>query len=85
VYFVQDGRYDVHVDGQFVGALGPGDTFGEVGVLGEGVRMATVIATRDGSVLALGADAFRGALSGDPLVSSDAHELAAERRRGPSG
>ena len=85
VYFVQDGRYDVHVDGQFVRALGPGDTFGEVGVLSEGVRMATVIATRDGSVLALAADAFRSALSGDPLVSSDAHELAAARRRGPSG
>ena len=43
-----DGTASVSRDGEAVGSLGPGDTFGEVALLGDDVvRTATVTATTD--------------------------------------
>ncbi len=45
-FLVQEGTADVLVDERPVAALGPGDFFGEVAMLGEtGRRMAEVVAT----------------------------------------
>jgi CRP-like cAMP-binding protein len=43
-YVIADGRARVTVDGWKVAGLGPGDFFGELAVLGEGPRVATVAA-----------------------------------------
>jgi CRP/FNR family transcriptional regulator, cyclic AMP receptor protein len=45
VFVVVDGGAKVHRDGQEVAQLGPGDFFGEAGVLGKGMRGATVTTT----------------------------------------
>src|SRR5271165_60802 len=42
---IESGTADVIKDGKVVGSLGPGDVFGEMGVLAGGKRMADVVAT----------------------------------------
>jgi len=42
---IETGTADVIKDGEVIGSLGPGDVFGEMGMLAGGRRMADVIAT----------------------------------------
>jgi CRP/FNR family transcriptional regulator, cyclic AMP receptor protein len=44
-YVLLDGHVTVHRDGKHLRDLGPGDSFGELGVVGLTPRTATVIAT----------------------------------------
>jgi CRP-like cAMP-binding protein len=44
-YVLLDGHVTVHREGQHLRDLGPGDSFGELGVVGLTPRTATVIAT----------------------------------------
>ncbi len=45
VFVIVDGAARVHRDGETVAELGPGDFFGEAGVLGKGLRAASVTTT----------------------------------------
>jgi CRP-like cAMP-binding protein len=42
---IEEGTAEVTREGQHVGELGPGDFFGEIGVMERGLRTATVVAT----------------------------------------
>lgn len=42
---IESGTADVVRGGETVGSLGPGDVFGEIGVLGKQARTATIVAT----------------------------------------
>jgi len=42
---IEEGTADVVKGGEVIGSLGPGDVFGEMGVLAGGRRMADVVAT----------------------------------------
>jgi len=42
---IEDGTADVIKGGEVIGSLGPGDVFGEMGVLAGAKRMADVVAT----------------------------------------
>jgi cAMP-dependent protein kinase regulator len=44
-FVIASGTADVHRDGAYVRTLGPGDVFGEIGLLATGTRTASVIAT----------------------------------------
>jgi MFS family permease len=50
--------------------LGPGDVFGEIGLLRRSPRTATVTATSDGKLLTLGAEEFRDLVSAGPGLST---------------
>ena len=50
--------------------LGPGDVFGEIGLLRRSARTATVTATSDGQLMALGADEFRDLVGSGPGLST---------------
>ena len=45
VFVIAEGAARVHRDGETVAELGPGDFFGEAGVLGKGLRAASVTTT----------------------------------------
>jgi len=65
--------------------LGPGDVFGEIGLLRQSPRTATVTATAAGMLLALEADAFRDLVSSGPGLSTrllDLYRGALSRPKG---
>lgn len=63
-YAVADGTFDVSVSGRHTRTLGRGDGFGEVALLADVPRTATVTAVDDGIVLAVERDAFLLAVTG---------------------
>ena len=44
-FVIEDGTAEVHHEGAKVGSLGPGDFFGEMAMMGDGRRVADVVAT----------------------------------------
>jgi CRP-like cAMP-binding protein len=53
VFVIVDGAAKVHRDGETVAELGPGDFFGEGGVLGKGLRAASVTTTEPTRLITL--------------------------------
>jgi CRP-like cAMP-binding protein len=72
LYVVQKGIYDVEVDGKKVAELGEGSFFGELALLHDGPRAATVKATGDGAVWSLDRATFRY------VLASNAHNNTKE-------
>jgi len=71
-YVIADGALRVTKGkrGRHLRDLGPGDVFGEIGLLRQSPRTATVTATSEGSLLALEADEFRELVSAGPGLST---------------
>jgi CRP-like cAMP-binding protein/predicted MFS family arabinose efflux permease len=65
-YIIGAGLADVTVDGRRVAALGPGGSFGEIALLHDVSRSATVAAREDLDLVTVDRAAFLGALSSDP-------------------
>ena len=59
LFVLQDGTATVTSAGATVTSLGPGDFFGEIALLGEGARTATVTATSPVSLIAMYGSDFR--------------------------
>ena len=51
---IESGTADVVKGGEIIGSLGPGDVFGEMGMLSGGRRMADVVATSSMRLITLG-------------------------------
>jgi CRP-like cAMP-binding protein len=62
-YVLLSGCAAVSVDGELIGGLHGGDTFGEIGALGDRTRTATVVAATDAECFVLASWHFRGFLS----------------------
>jgi MFS family permease len=63
-YVVENGRVQVEIDGEEVNELWPGETFGEIALLRDVPRTATVTAVEDTELLALDRDEFIAAVTG---------------------
>jgi CRP-like cAMP-binding protein len=61
-YLIGSGELDVSIDGAYVGTLHPGDGFGEVALLRDVPRTATVVARTDGLLYGLEREPFLDAL-----------------------
>jgi CRP-like cAMP-binding protein len=68
-YVVESGRFDVEVDGAQRAELGLGDFFGEIALLRDVPRTATVTAGESGVLLSLSRDYFVPAVRGELLKS----------------
>jgi MFS family permease len=78
-YLVDEGEMEVAADGEVVATLGPGDYFGEIALLRDVPRTATVSARTDASLLALERDEFVSAVSGHPASLEAADAVVAAR------
>jgi hypothetical protein len=78
-YVVADGDLDVSVDGSQVATLHAGDYFGEIALLRDVPRTATVRARRSSALLALGRDDFLAAVNGYAPSLSSAEAVVALR------
>ena len=78
-YLVDEGEVQVIADGEVVSTLGPGDYFGEIALLRDVPRTATVTARTDAALLALERDEFVSAVSGHPASLEAADAVVAAR------
>jgi CRP-like cAMP-binding protein len=79
-FVVVSGTAEVHRDGERVGRLGPGDFFGEVGLLGpRWERSATVVATSPMRLLVMARRQFRELLFAAPTVAARIRGAATQR------
>jgi MFS family permease len=80
-YVVDAGRFEVEVDGRRIASVDEGDFFGEIALLHDVPRTATVRAVEDGAVWVLEREEFLVAVTGLPPAHAAAHEVSARRLR----
>lgn len=78
-YLIAGGTAEVTIEGRRVAGLGPGDFFGEVAVLSDGLRSATVTATTPLSCLVLSDDGLERLLVEHPRLSVNMLRAVATR------
>jgi len=82
VYFVEDGYADVLTPGgEATETLGPGDTFGEIGLLLTGQRTATVVARTPMRLLSLSEQDFTRIRGHAPELERSLRRLGVDRAR----
>jgi CRP-like cAMP-binding protein len=80
-YVVDQGSFAVLVDGEQVNTLDEGAFFGEIALLYDVPRTATVRAIGDGAVWTLDQEEFLTTVTGLPQSESAAHAVSEERLR----
>jgi CRP-like cAMP-binding protein len=70
-FVILDGTAEVSVEGVSRGSLGPGDFFGEIAILGEGRRTATVRSTTPVRMLVLFGTEFRQLEAAHPEIAAE--------------
>ncbi|MGZ4170923.1 MAG: cyclic nucleotide-binding domain-containing protein [Solirubrobacteraceae bacterium] len=83
-FVVVDGRLEVFMGGAYVRTITPGDGFGEIALLRDGVRTATVTAASHVTLYTLERAPFLEAVTGSRQAQRAARELIAERLAAPS-
>jgi MFS family permease len=77
-YAIADGEFEVTVDGRRIATLGRGDGFGEIALLHDGVRTATVSALTPGRLYFIDKGPFLEVLTGHPAAQLTATAIVAE-------
>jgi MFS family permease len=83
-YLIEAGEVDISIDGRVVSTLGPGQGFGEIALLRDVPRTATVTAKTDVTLDALGRDEFIAAVTGH-TASAQAADNVVSSRLGAAG
>ena len=80
-FVIEDGEASVAVAGEIVRTLGPGDHFGEIALIDEGPRSATVTPTTDLRCRGMAAWEFRAFVQEHPEVAWPLLQTLASRLR----
>jgi CRP/FNR family transcriptional regulator, cyclic AMP receptor protein len=78
-FIIQDGSAEVVRDGEHVADLGPGDFLGEMGIVTQSPRNASVVAREPMRVMVLTEQDFRGVARSFPSVAEQIKEAVRER------
>jgi hypothetical protein len=81
LYLVVHGRVAVTRGGQRLATLGPGESFGEISVLDEGPRTATVVAEEQSEVLAIASEDFYEILREQAEIAEGVIRILVKRLR----
>lgn len=84
-FVIEEGKAEVLRGGEHVAAVGPGDFFGEVAALEDGVRNATVRATTALTVIVMTARDFRDVVGHMPGLGDRVRAAIEQRRPQPAG
>jgi CRP-like cAMP-binding protein len=82
-FAIKDGSAEVRLGGQQTATLGPGDFFGEIALLHDVPRTATVRATTGLRLHALDPDTFVATVTGHPASAEAAGSIVASRLPAP--
>jgi hypothetical protein len=80
-YVIESGQLDARRDDRVLSHMGPGDCFGEIALLRDVPRTASVVATEDSVLQVLERDDFLAAVTGDGDARGRAEALASRRLR----
>jgi CRP-like cAMP-binding protein len=83
-YIVLSGEVEVDVKGRLRRRLGPGDFFGEIGMLDRGPATATVVTKAPVEALVLSHGQFRDAIKGNDALALKVMAAMAQRLRADS-
>lgn len=83
-YIVADGELEVAQEGARISELGPGGYFGEIALLRDTTRTATVTARTDTTLYALDREDFLAAVTGHPQSAEAAESVMSARLAGPA-
>jgi CRP-like cAMP-binding protein len=78
-FVLVDGNVDVRRKGRKIRSLGPGDFFGEISLVANTPRTATVTAATDVDLLVITAQAFRTLLGHQPQIANKVLAALADR------
>jgi MFS family permease len=81
-YVIESGEVDVSANGEHIGSMSAGDHFGEIALLRDVPRTATVTAKGDVSLYALERDEFLSAVTGHAASAEAADAVVASRLSG---
>jgi CRP-like cAMP-binding protein/ATP/ADP translocase/HEAT repeat protein len=81
LFIIHSGRAGVYMDQQQVGSVGPGDCFGEMAVLTQGLRMATIRAEADIQMWELDSKAFYEMMFDRTSIALEMMKLLSRRLR----
>lgn len=77
---IEDGTAEVTRDGQHIADLGPGELFGEAGMLDDDMRSATVVATSRLKLISMGHFEVKRLKKDAPGVYASIESLVEERK-----
>jgi len=80
-HLIYDGEFAVRADGTTLAQLGPGECFGETGLVTPGTATVDVVATEESRCLVLGRDEFLAFAARDREVATRMEQFIAHRRR----
>jgi cAMP-dependent protein kinase regulator len=80
-FIIETGAAEVLRDGERIAELGPGDFLGEMGIVGQAARNASVVTTIVSDVIVMTGQALRSVARTNPGVASQIQAAVEERCR----
>ena len=84
-FFISEGHVEYSLDGQKIGTGGPGDYFGEIALIDDGPRTATVVGLTDGTAWGMTMWEFRPLVEEEASIAWELLQVMARRLRAAGG